>query len=319
MRRLRGSFSRLFMPGSVRVRLFASIALWTVVAYYFLKVFNQVDWLIVISRPVHAMPAVFVLVIGVGSRFVLPLIWTTALSALEEKPMQVRVLLWPYAVSWISRYIPGQVGLIGARLLAAERYGYSKFNAIISGGFEVVLQLILVTALGIGLLSVGLGSRLPFSTLPIVIIVAGLAILISPPVLRRIVNLYLRLQRKTEAAVPSLSSRTVLTCAGLLLVMYGLQSSYSILLAEAIGLSVRGQWILFLGAIFFSSVAGTLAFFSPSGIGVRELVFVQLLGSWYAQEQLLSFVIFWRLAETLMDAIFFMSAWLLRPRVARPF
>src|SRR5207247_1342009 len=101
-----------------------------------------------------------------------------------------------------------------------------------------------------------------------------------------------------------------------LLLMYGLQSAYSILLAESIEVSVHGRWLVFLGAIFLSSIAGMLAFFSPSGIGVRELVFVQLLGSWYTKEQLVGFVIFWRLTETLIDAIFFLMAWSFRLRRA---
>jgi len=301
---------------NVRVRYLVSLALWGAVAYFFLRVLNRVDWRIVTSHRVHFASAIAVLAIGVGSRFLLPLIWTLALSALEEKPMQVRMLIWPYAVSWISRYVPGQIGLIGARILAAEQYGYSKLNAIISGGLEVVLQLILVTALGVSFLSVGLDFRLPFNALPIVIAVGGLALLLSPPMLRRIVNAYLRWQKKSEGPAPSFSLGTVLVCAALFLVMYGLQSSYSILLADTIGMSVHGRWPLFLGAIFFSSVAGTVAFFAPSGIGVRELVFVQLLGPWYAKEQLLVFVIFWRLAETLMDAIFFAIAWCLRPERA---
>jgi hypothetical protein len=200
--------------------------------------------------------------------------------------------------------------MLGARMLAAERYGYSKVSAVISAGLEVVLQLILVTALSF--LGLGLGSRLNFNPFPIVAVVGILAILISPPVLRRMVNLYLRWQGRSDESVQSLSWSTVLGCAAVFLLMYGLQSTYSILLAESIGMAVYGQWLIFLGAIFFSSIAGMVAFFSPGGIGVRELVFVQVLGGWHSKEQLLGFVIVWRLAETLMDALFFVIAWLVR-------
>jgi hypothetical protein len=302
------------MPGRVRVRLLVSLALWGAIAYYFAAVLRQVDWQVVTSRRVHVPFAIAVLVIGTGSRFLLPVIWTMALSGLEGKPMRVRVLLWPYAESWLGRYLPGKVGLIGTRILAAERYGYSKVNAIISGGVEIILQLVLVTTLGVTFLSVGLGSPLPFNVLPVAAMVAMLAILISPPMLRRMVNLYLRWQKRVEGSVPLLSWATVLGCASVLLLMYGLQSTYSIVLAESIDMSVQGRWLVFLGAIFLSSIAGMVAFFSPGGVGVRELVFVQILGSWYTKEQLLSFVIFWRLAETLIDAIFFLMAWCFRLR-----
>jgi hypothetical protein len=45
---------------------------------------------------------------------------------------------------------------------------------------------------------------------------------------------------------------------------------------------------------------------------VRELVFVQVLQPWFAKEQLVSFVIFWRLAETLMDVLFVLVARVIR-------
>jgi uncharacterized membrane protein YbhN (UPF0104 family) len=51
-----------------------------------------------------------------------------------------------------------------------------------------------------------------------------------------------------------------------------------------------------------------VAFFSPGGIGVRELVFVQVLQPWFPKDQLVSFVIFWRLAETIMDLLFVVAA-----------
>ena len=82
------------MPGKVRVRVVVALALWTAIAYYFIAVLRHVDWQVVTSRRLHVPLAIAVLVIGVGSRFLLPVIWTMALSALEGKPMRVRVL-WP--------------------------------------------------------------------------------------------------------------------------------------------------------------------------------------------------------------------------------
>jgi glycosyltransferase 2 family protein len=304
------------VPGKPRGRIVVSFVLWAAIAYYFFAVLRQVDWRVVAAQRVNPTLALVVVMVGVSSRFLLPVLWAIALSALEGKAMPFRVLLWPYAQSWMGRYLPGKVGLIGTRILAAEQYGYSKMNALISGGFEVVLQLILVTALSLAFLSLGLRSTLPFDALPVAAMAAVLAMFISPPILRRVVNVYLRWQKRVEGPIPFLSWGTVLGCVAVLLVMYGLQSSYSVLLAESINMPVRGRWLVFLGAIYLSSIAGMVAFFSPGGIGVRELAFVQLLGPWYAKEQLLGFVIVWRVTETLMDAIFFLLAWSLRPRAA---
>jgi hypothetical protein len=117
-----------------------SIGLWGAIAYYFFAVLGQVDWAVVISRDLRPSLLIAALGIAITSRFLLPVIWTTVLSALEGRTMSVLVLVWPYAVSWIGRYLPGKIGLIATRILAAERYGYSKVSAVVSGGFEVVLQ-----------------------------------------------------------------------------------------------------------------------------------------------------------------------------------
>ena len=300
------------MSAKPRLRRLVSLALWVAIAYFFAVVLRQVDWHSVASHRLNIPLALLVLGLGTANRFCLPMVWTMVLSSLEGKPLQMRILLWPYAESWMARYLPGKVAYIGTRVLAAERYGYSRVNAIISGGVEVVLQVVFATALSVLLLGLGLRAHLPFNVWPVVATAVALSVLISPPVLRRIVDLYLHLQKKTDVSVSYLSWTTVFACVMVLAVMYAVQSAYSILLAKSLDLDASAQRVLFLGAIFLSSIAGMVAFFSPGGIGVRELVFVQLLQAWYPKDQLVFFVIFWRLAETVMDLLFVLVARLVR-------
>jgi hypothetical protein len=299
------------MFAKARLRSVVSLVLWIAIAYFFVVVARQLDWRAVLSHHFNVPLALVVLVIGTANRFLLPVVWAMVLSSLEGRPIRTTAVLWPYAESWMARYLPGKVAFIGTRVLAAERYGYSRVNAIISGGVEVVLQVVFVTALSVIFLSLGLRSKLPFDLLPVIAAATALAFLISPPVLRRVVDLYLHLQKRTDTPVSYLSWTTICGCVVALSAMYAVQSIYSIVLAESLGLSVTAQWLLFLGAIFVSSIAGMVAFFSPGGIGVRELVFVQVLQPWFAKEALVSFVIFWRLAETLMDLLFVFLARLL--------
>jgi hypothetical protein len=296
------------MSARPRLRRLVALVLWLAIAYFFAVVLRQLDWRVVGSHRLNLPLALLVIVLGTANRFFLPAVWTLVLSSLEGKPLRIRALLWPYAESWMARYLPGKVAFIGTRVLAAEQYGYSRVNAIISGGVEVVLQVVSVTALSVMLLSLGLRSRLPFNIWPVVATALALAVLISPPVLRRVVDLYLHVRKKTDVSVSYLSWTTVFACVIVLTAMYVVQSVYSILLARSLDLAVSAQWALFLGAIFLSSIAGMAAFFSPGGIGVRELVFVQLLQAWYPKDQLVIFVIFWRLAETVMDLLFVVAA-----------
>jgi glycosyltransferase 2 family protein len=272
------------MSARPRLRRLVTVVLWLAIAYFFAVVLRQVDWRAVGAHRLNLPLALLVVVLGTANRFFLPAVWTMVLSSLEGKPLRIRALLWPYAESWMARYLPGKVAFIGTRVLAAEQYGYSRVNAIISGGVEVVLQVVSVTALSIMLLSLGLRSHLPFNIWPVVETVVALAVLISPPVLRWVVDLYLHVQKKTDVSVSYLSWATVFGCVIVLTAMYVVQSVYSILLAKSLDLAVSTQWALFLGAIFLSSIAGMVAFFSPGGIGVRELVFVQLLQPWSPKE-----------------------------------
>jgi hypothetical protein len=292
----------------VKARAVVSVALWIAIVYFFVLVLRQVDWHAVASHRLNVPLALLVLAIGTASRFLLPVVWATVLSSLEGKPMRPRVLLWPYAESWMARYLPGKVAFIGTRVLAANRYGYSMVNAIISGGVEVVMQIVFVTMLSVLLLGLGVRSTLPFNVLPVVALAVALGLLISPPVLRRLVDLYLHFQNTTDASVSYLSWSAISRAALVLSTMYVVQSTYSILLAQSLGMTVEGHRLVFLGAIFVSTIAGIVAFFAPGGIGVRELVFVQLLQVWFPKDQLVSFAIFWRLAETLMDLLFVMIA-----------
>ena len=121
IRRSRSSSTRLCVPGRSRGRAVVSFALWAAIAYYFFAILRHVDWRVVAAQRVDPTLALVVVTVGVSSRFLLPVVWTIALSALEGKGMPFRLLLWPYAQSWMGRYLPGKVGLIGTRILAARK------------------------------------------------------------------------------------------------------------------------------------------------------------------------------------------------------
>src|SRR5258707_4648760 len=101
------------MLGSRRVRLVVSLLLWGAIMYYFVAVLRRVDWHAVAAQHVDRLLAVAVLIVGTASRFLLPVTWTIALSSLEGKRMRTRLLLWPYAESWMARDLPGQVRVTG--------------------------------------------------------------------------------------------------------------------------------------------------------------------------------------------------------------
>src|SRR6476620_2514379 len=116
------------MSARPRLPRLVTLVLWLAIAYFFAVVFRQVDWHAVASHRLNLPLALVVLALGTANRFFLPAVWTMVLSSLEGRPLRIRALLWPYAESWMARYLPGKVAFIGTRVLAAERYGYSKVN-----------------------------------------------------------------------------------------------------------------------------------------------------------------------------------------------
>jgi hypothetical protein len=271
------------MFAKARLRSIVSLVLWIAIAYFFVVVLRQVDRRAVLSHRLNLSLALLVLLAGTANRFLLPVVWTMVLSSLEGKPMQTRVLLWPYAESWMARYLPGKVGFIGTRA-GGRADGYSRVNAIISGGVEAAAGR-LVTALSVIFLSLGsrsscrsmsclssrrggsgVSSRRPFFA----------ASLTCTCICKE--NRYARLglPRRLSVAAVALSDvcrADLLDCVG------------------------RKPWppghramLLFLRAIFVSSIAGMVAFFA--GRDWRESWFVQVLQPWFAKEEQVSFAIF---------------------------
>ena len=288
-----------------RLRRLVSLVLWLAIAYFFAVVLRQVDWRAVASHRLNVPLALLVLVLGTANRFFLPAVWTMVLSSLEGKPLRIRALLWPYAESWMARYLPGKVGLhwhagAGRRAVrlfegerdhqrwrrgrAAGRLGDGAQHRAAQPGPAISLAVQRLAGRRNGRGVVGphfaAGASAGRRSVPASAEENRCVRFVS--VVDDGICLRDRAGGDVRRAVASIRS----------------------LLAKSLDLAVSAQWALFLGAIFLSSIAGMVAFFSPGGIGVRELVFVQLLQPWYPKEQLVIFVIFWRLAETVMDLLF---------------
>src|SRR5262245_46456882 len=104
---LPSSSTRPFMPAKPGQRRLVSLLLWLAIAYFFVVVLRQVDWRAVGSHRLNLPLALLVLGLGTANRFFLPVVWTMVLSSLEGRPLGIRTLLWPYAESWMARYLPG--------------------------------------------------------------------------------------------------------------------------------------------------------------------------------------------------------------------
>lgn len=182
-----------------------------------------------------------------------------------------------WTVSSLGKYLPGKVWAVAGMALLAQRAGVPPWAAT---GSAVVMQGL---AIGTGAAVAGLtgreaieaahpGARAVLALL-VAAAVAGVALLLWPPFLRRLLRL---LAPDAEArGAPAAAGIGFGIAANLLAWMgYGLALW---LLARGL-LPAAGLDPLLAVAVFTASyLAGFLALFAPGGLGVREALFILML------------------------------------------
>lgn len=182
-----------------------------------------------------------------------------------------------WTVSSLGKYLPGKVWAVAGMALMAQRAGIAPWAAT---GSAVVLQ---VLAIGTGATVAGLTGRAAIEAahpgsgavlgLLVVGAVAGVALLLWPPLLRRLLRF----------AAPDAEARGAPAVAG---IVVGI-------VANAVAWIGYGASLWFLSrgllpgvdlglglaiAVFTASyLAGFLALFAPGGLGVREGLFILML------------------------------------------
>ena len=199
--------------------------------------------------------------------------WVRALAAMDERVGWLRVL-GVTARSVPARYVPGSVWY------AVSRAGMLRSDAVsvralgVTALLESVLTVIVSLAGGAVLL--GFAGRLPGEELTGTIWTAGLAVLVSPPVLNRVLAWVAR-RRGTPGGAPRLSWRDHRALVGWMIAFWSLSATTFTLYLLAFGLDLPGPAVI-AGVFLVAWAVGFLTPIAPQGAGAFELVFVALLG-----------------------------------------
>jgi glycosyltransferase 2 family protein len=202
--------------------------------------------------------------------------WRTMLAAWGQ-PLSAWTAARIWTVSSLGKYLPGKVWAIAGMALMAQQAGVAAWAAT---GSAVILQ---VLAIGTGAAVAGvtgvdaLEAARPGTRAALVILVAGsvvgIALLLWPPMLRRLLRL----------AAPGSESRPA-PAAGAIVLGLVANSVAWVGYGAALWLLARGvlpDARLGLSpavAVFTASyLAGFLALLAPGGLGVREGVFILML------------------------------------------
>ena len=182
-----------------------------------------------------------------------------------------------WTVSSLGKYLPGKVWAVAGMALMAQRAGVAPWAAT---GSAVVLQ---VLAIGTGAAIAGLTGRRAIEAahpgaqavllLLVLASVLGVALLLWPPVLRRL--LQLTAPGADHRGAPPVGGIAVgIVANALAWIGYG---AALWLLARGLLPSVGLRPALAVAVFTASYLAGFLALFAPGGIGVREGLFILML------------------------------------------
>ena len=206
-----------------------------------------------------------------------------------------------YLLGQLAKYLPGSVWVLPAQMELARRVGVPRARGLAAS--VVTIGLNMVTGLIVGLILVPTAIRDPvLSSLSIVALASIGAVVLSPPVLTRIVDLGLRLVGRPQLE-RRMSWRGVLSATTWSLLSW---TSYGVsvwLLAVGVGAPAGRSLVLSVAGAALAITVGTIAFVAPSGIGVRDAVVASALAGVVDSGTALAIALIARLLFTVGDLL----------------
>lgn len=256
-------------------------------------------------------------ILALFTRFFQAYIWVSLLKGLGATGLQGkwRPFLFVYAKSWLGRYIPGTAPWLLGKIYFASKHGVSKNKLAISSLLEGGLQVTVTMA--VALVMLFSDSRFEVVDPQFKIILVGLLlaciITLIPPVFNKVISIIYKLIKKEPLASEHLVDAKTLF-RGIAQYTFGaVISGFSLFfIAKAIYPELAYSNMIFvMGVGNLASAASMLAFFAPSGLGVRESIQLTLLSVIMPTELALIVTVTTRLWGVVMDFIFFGIAKLL--------
>lgn len=253
------------------------------------------------------------ILLGLGFRYFGTYIWIVILRGLGARDVAYSpALIYVYAKSWLGRYIPGTAPWILGKIYFASQHGISRnklaVSSLLEGALQVVVQMVLSFALLIFDRRLDVISGY-LKLLMVVVLVACIVCLI-PPVFNFFVAFAYRIVRRKRLDKEHYASAGIILRGAILYAFGAIINGLSLFfMAKAVYGPLPYDQILFvMGVGTLAGAASMLAFFAPSGIGVREGIQLALLSLIMPTEFALIITIFTRVCGIATDLIFFLFA-----------
>lgn len=208
-----------------------------------------------------------------------------------------------YGLSLLARYVPGKI--LAAVIRIAQHRTLDRSPAAIAAStlVELAIAITIAAILGLALLAIGTPASATARWAGGVAAVAALGCWLLGPQLQRLLSLQLHRYFSGRSLVPdSLGTRpALLICTA--------ATSFAVLGYAAFADTVLPKaplaaLCLSAGIYLLSGIAGTLAFFAPGGIGVREFAQYEGLSGLASAETILALIIGIRILDICTDVIY---------------
>jgi len=237
--------------------------------------------------------------------FLSGILWGRILFQLTGRKITAFWSSYVHTIAWLSKYIPGQMGLVLSKLAFAHSKGFDKRIVFLSSFYENVFLVLSSLLISMPFVSVFLlDGKHDFYFYSSLCLILFLCLFLYKPFLLKFSNLGLKLIK-----IEPLSESNVLSTKDLALnlILYIipriLNAVAFILIAESL-FHVESNLYIILGATYvFSSIIGMLAIFAPGGLGVREAIVVLILLHYIGVEKSVVLAIVSRFIITITDII----------------
>ncbi len=237
------------------------------------------------------------------------LLWARILRALApDAHVSAAEAIAVQSASWLLKYIPGQLGSVANKVVWAGRKGISRTLVVITFIYEnVFLQLAsIVPSIVILLISLGpdvFGDNFTLLVVPVLLLVP-LGLVMYKPFFHKVVSIPARRALKQE--VPKdyfLGSWRSLQFTVEFLGPRIINGIGFLLICATVVDMTPDQWLPFAAAYVLAGAVGILAFFVPSGLGVREAIIVLVLSQYMPVAEAIIISLLARLLSTIGDAV----------------
>lgn len=238
-------------------------------------------------------------------------LWGRMTAHLAKVPVPVAEAVRVHCLSWLLKYVPGQVGSAVNKVAWASSRGLSRTlvlitfvyeNAFLLIGSLVPPMLVLLVTGAVDLSGSGSASTWLLAALSALV---PLIALTSRPVFSRLTNVLARrvLKRSEVPHEYFLSGGQAFWYQVQFLLPRIVNGAGLAIIAAVVVDAPADTWVPLACAYIVAGAVGILAVFVPSGIGVREAVLVLLATPYLPAEQAIVIALVARLLATLADGL----------------